>query len=56
MPDSLGRDKKGENTRSDRGKCYMKGCQTTKNLISTTYYGKAVLLCKRHEDSAKYLK
>jgi hypothetical protein len=56
MPDSLGRDKKGENTRSERGKCYMKECKATKNLIATTFYGKSVLLCSKHEDQARYLK
>lgn len=48
MPDSLGRDKKGENTRNDKGKCYMKDCKG-KPVVEITFFNKKVMVCKAHE-------
>ncbi|QBP30832.1 hypothetical protein KNU49_gp034 [Streptomyces phage EGole] len=47
MPDSLGRDKKGENTRNSKGKCYMKNCPN-KPAVTVTYFGKSVIVCRSH--------
>jgi hypothetical protein len=48
MPDSLGRDQKGENTRSQRGKCHMKDCRK-KPVTEVTFFNKKVMVCKGHE-------
>lgn len=48
MPDSLGRDKLGENTRNNRGLCYSKECRG-KAITTITYFEKQVKVCKRHE-------
>ncbi|WDS51831.1 hypothetical protein SEA_PEPPERWOOD_34 [Streptomyces phage Pepperwood] len=47
MPDSLGRDKKGENTRNEKGKCYVKQCPN-KPAVDITYFNKTVKVCKGH--------
>lgn len=48
MPDSLGRDKLGENTRNNRGLCYSKECRG-KAVTTITYFEKQVKVCKGHE-------
>lgn len=48
MPDSLGRDKKSENTRNARGLCFIKECKR-KPVSTITYYGNQVKVCKPHE-------
>lgn len=47
MPDSIGRDKLGENTRNSRGLCYMKDCRN-KPVAMITYFQKQVKVCKPH--------
>lgn len=48
MPDSLGRDKKGENTRNEKGKCFVKQCPN-KLAVDITYFGRKVKVCKGHK-------
>ncbi|QDH93902.1 hypothetical protein SEA_EVY_34 [Streptomyces phage Evy] len=47
MPDSLGRDTKGENTRNQRGKCFMKNCPN-KPAVEITYFGRKRMVCRSH--------
>lgn len=48
MPDSLGRDQKGENTRNERGKCFMKDCRN-KPQVEITFFGRKRKVCKPHQ-------
>ncbi|QJD50783.1 hypothetical protein KNV00_gp033 [Streptomyces phage Bmoc] len=47
MPDSLGRDLKHENTRNEKGKCFIKQCPN-KPVVDIVFYGKTVKVCKDH--------
>lgn len=42
------RDKKNENTRNSKGKCYMKNCPN-KPVTEVTFFNKKVMVCKGHE-------
>lgn len=47
------RDAKGENTRNERGLCYMKGCKG-KPVKEITYFGVKRTVCKAHEHCDGY--
>lgn len=49
MPDSLGRDRKSENTRNARGLCFVKECKN-KALYEVTAFGIKRIVCKKHRD------
>lgn len=44
----MGRDSKSQNTRNEKGKCYMKNCPN-KPAVEVTFFGKKVMVCKGHE-------
>lgn len=48
MPDSLGRDKKSENTRNEKGRCFVKQCPN-KPAVDITHFGRKVKVCKGHK-------
>jgi hypothetical protein len=48
VPDKLGRDQKNENTRNERGLCFMKQC-TGKLFGEVTYFGRKRMMCKAHQ-------
>lgn len=50
MPDSLGRDKRSENTRNARGLCFMKECKN-KPKFEITMFGIKRMVCAKHKDN-----